>query len=112
MNNQKLAKKIQQDTEDLRRDLNMLMENGVSNVSDGFEKMKSDTKETVSDAAKSVNKDVKHGLGQYNAKVQEYANKVSEGFGDTVVKYPWVAISVGMGIGLLLGGLLKPSRSA
>lgn len=112
MNNQKLAKKIQQDTEDLRRDLNKLMENSVSNVTDGFEKMKSDTKETVSGAAKSVKKDVKHGLGQYNAKVQEYANKVSDGFGDTVVKYPWVAITVGMAIGLILGGLLKPSRSA
>jgi len=112
MNNKKLEKKIQQDTADLRRDLNMLMENSVSNVTDGFEKAKKDTKETVSSATKSVKKDVKHGLGQYNAKVQEYANKVSDGFGDTVVKYPWVAISVGMGIGLLLGGLLKPSRSA
>ena len=112
MNNQKLEKKIQQDTADLRRDLNMLMENSVSNVTDGFEKVKNDTKETVSSAAKSVNKDVKHGLGQYNAKVQEYANKVSKGFGDTVVKYPWVAITIGMGLGLLLGGLLKPSRSS
>lgn len=110
MNDQQLEKKIQHDTADIRRDLNALMENGVSNVSKGFEKLKSDTKDTLSDAAKSVKKDVGYGLGQYNAKAQEYANKVPGDLVDKVTKYPWVAITVGLGIGLLLGGLLKPSR--
>ncbi len=110
MNDQQLEKKIQEDTADIRRDLNSLMENGVSNVSKGFEKLKSDTKETLSSAAESVKKDVGYGLDQYNAKAQEYANKVPGNLVDKVTKYPWVAITVGLGIGLLLGGLLKPSR--
>ncbi len=112
MNSQKLEKKIKRDAAEIRNDLNMVMENGMSNVTEGIEKMKSDTKDTVSSAAESAKKEVKHGLGQYNAKAQDYANKVSKGFSNTVTKYPWVAISIGMGLGLLLGSLLKPSRSA
>lgn len=110
MNEQRLEKKIQHDTADIRRDLNALMDNGVSNATKGFEKLKSDTKETLSDAVESVKKDVEHGLGQYNAKAQEYADKVPGNLVDMVTKYPWVAITIGLGIGLLLGGLLKPSR--
>jgi ElaB/YqjD/DUF883 family membrane-anchored ribosome-binding protein len=110
MNDQQLEKKIQQNTADIRRDLNSLMEHGVTNVSKGFEKLKSETKETLTGAAESVKNDVGYGLGQYNAKAQEYANKVPGNLVDKVTKYPWVAITVGLGIGLLLGGLLKPSR--
>jgi len=110
MNDQQLERKIQQNTADIRRDLNSLMEHGVTNVSKGFEKLKNDTQETLSDAAKTVKKDVSHGLGQYNSKAQEYANKVSGNLVDKVTQYPWVAITVGLGIGLILGGLLKPSR--
>jgi ElaB/YqjD/DUF883 family membrane-anchored ribosome-binding protein len=110
MNDQQLEKKIQHDTADIRRDLNALMENSASNVTKGFEKLKSDAKETLTGAAESVKKDVGYGLGQYNAKAQEYANKVPGDFVDKVTKYPWVAITVGLGIGLLLGGLLKPTR--
>lgn len=110
MNDKQLEKKIQQDTADIRRDLNTLMENSMSNVTRGFEKLKSDTKETLSGAAESVKKDMEYGFGQYNAKAQEYANKVPGNFGDKVTQYPWIAITFGLGIGLLLGALLKPSR--
>jgi len=109
MNEKQLEKKIQQGTADIRRDLNELMENSVSNVTKGFEKLQKDTKETLSDAAESVKKDMGHGFHQYNAKAQEYANKLPGDFVDKVTKYPWVAITVGLGVGLLLGGLLKPS---
>lgn len=110
MNEQQLEKKIQQHTADIRGDLNSLLENGVSNMTKGIEKLTSDTKETLSGTAETIKKDVEFGIDQYNAKAQEYANKVPGGFGDKVKKYPWVAITVGLGIGLLLGGLLKPSR--
>jgi ElaB/YqjD/DUF883 family membrane-anchored ribosome-binding protein len=49
-------------------------------------------------------------LSQYNAKAQEYAEKIPGGLADKAAKYPWVAISIGLGLGVLLGGLLKPSR--
>ena len=72
--------------------------------------MTGDAKEAVVDAAASVKKDVGHGLIQYNAKVQDAADKVPGGFGKKAVTYPWVALSVAMVIGLLLGRLLKPTR--
>ena len=109
MNEKQLEKKIKQDTADIRRDLNALMENGVSNVTKGFEKIQSETKDTLSDAAKSVKKDLGYGIRQYNAKTQEYVDKLPGDFVDKVTKYPWVAITVGLGVGLLLGGSLKPS---
>jgi len=110
MNEQQLEKKIQHDTADIRRDLNSLMENSVSNVTKGFEKLKSDTKGTLSGAAESVKNDLGSKLGQYNAKAQEYANKVPGDLVHKVNKYPWVAITIGLGVGLFLGGLLKTAQ--
>lgn len=110
MNDQQLEKKFERDLTDIRRDLNALMENGVTNVTKGFEKFKSDTKETLSDAAESVKKEVGYGLDQYNTKAQELADKVPGDFMDQVKKYPWVAITAGLAVGLIVGGLLKPSR--
>jgi len=110
MNDQQLEKKIQNDTADIRRDLDSLMKKNASKISQGYEKLKGDAKETLGDAADTVKKEVGNGLSQYNAKAQEYANKVPGDLVDKVTKYPWVAITVGLGIGLLLGGLLKPSR--
>jgi ElaB/YqjD/DUF883 family membrane-anchored ribosome-binding protein len=110
MNDNQLEKKIQHDTADIRRDLDNLMNNSSSKISEGFEKIKGDAKETLADAAETVKKEVGHGLSQYNAKAQEYANKVPGDWSDKVAQYPWVAITVGLGIGLILGGLLKPSR--
>jgi ElaB/YqjD/DUF883 family membrane-anchored ribosome-binding protein len=112
MNDRQLEKKIQQDTADIRRDLNTLMTNSTSKISQGFEKIKGDANETLVDAAETVKKEVGHGLSQYNAKAQEFADKVPGGFGEKVARYPWVAISIALAIGFLLGGLLKPARPA
>lgn len=110
MNERQLEKKIQKDTADIRRDVSSLMNNGSSKISQGFEKIKGEAKDTLVGAAKTVKKEVGHGLSQYNAQAQKYANKVSGNFSNKVSQYPWVAITAGLGIGLLLGGLLKPSR--
>jgi ElaB/YqjD/DUF883 family membrane-anchored ribosome-binding protein len=61
-------------------------------------------------AAATLKKDVGHGLSQYNAKVQEVADKVPGHFGEMAARYPWVAISLSLAVGLLLGSLLKPAR--
>jgi ElaB/YqjD/DUF883 family membrane-anchored ribosome-binding protein len=112
MNDEQLAKKIQNDTADMRRDLDTLMKNNASKISQGYEKLKGEAIETLGDAADTVKKEVGHGLSQYNAKAQEYANKVPGDLVDKITKYPWVALTVGLGIGMFLGGLLKPSRRA
>jgi ElaB/YqjD/DUF883 family membrane-anchored ribosome-binding protein len=83
---------------------------GVTGLSRKFEQLADDTKELVTDAVKTVNKDVGHGLSQYNAKVQEAADKVPGGFGEKATRYPWVAMSIALAFGILLGNILKPDR--
>jgi ElaB/YqjD/DUF883 family membrane-anchored ribosome-binding protein len=94
----------------IKTDLVTLGEDGVTGLSRKFEQLTDATTEMVTDAVKTVNKDVGHGLSQYNAKVQEAADKVPGGFGEKATRYPWVAISVSLAFGLLLGLLLKPGR--
>jgi ElaB/YqjD/DUF883 family membrane-anchored ribosome-binding protein len=139
MNDRKLENKVRQDTSKVKKDLNTLMDDGValfgrfednvgqatgkakedlttwleeslSQLSEGFEKLTGDARETVVDAAATLKKDVGHGLSQYNAKVQEVAEKVPGGFSEKAGRYPWVAISIGLAFGLLVGVLLKPGR--
>jgi len=87
------------------------VEEGVSNIKEGTYQLMDDAKETYDKTAKSIDKNVKHGLRQYNVKAQEFADKVP-GVGDTVIRYPWVAISVSLLIGIALGFFLKPRRMA
>ena len=86
MNDRQLEKKIQQDTADIGRDLNALMDNSSAKISKGFEKIKDDAKETLVDAADTVKKEVGHGLSQYNSKAQEYANRVRGDWSDKVAQ--------------------------
>jgi ElaB/YqjD/DUF883 family membrane-anchored ribosome-binding protein len=94
----------------IKKDLAMLGDDGVTGLSRKFEQLADDTKEMVTDAVKTLNKDVGHGLSQYNAKAQEVADKVPGGFGEKAARYPWVAISIALAVGFLLGNLLKPAR--
>ncbi len=139
MNDQQLENKICQDGTKVKKDLSTLVEDNaarftkfqdnvsqatgkakddlttwvgdsVSQLSEGFEKLSGDARETVVGAAASVKKDVGHGLSQYNAKAQEVADKVPGGFGKKAASYPWVAISLALVVGFLLGILLKPAR--
>lgn len=139
MNDRELEKKIIRDTETLKKDLNSLVgdssarikrieeninqatgkakadlsmwvEDGVSQVSDSFEKLKGDARDTVMNTAYTVKKDVGQGLSQYNAKAQEVADKVPGGFSAMAAKYPWVSLSIAVFVGFLLGNLLKPTR--
>ena len=87
------------------------VEEGVSNIKEGTHHLMDDAKETYEKTAKSIDKNVKHGLRQYNVKAQEFADKVP-GVGDTVIRYPWVAITVSLLIGIALGFFLRPRRRA
>jgi ElaB/YqjD/DUF883 family membrane-anchored ribosome-binding protein len=106
----RLGNNLSQSTVKAKEDLTTWAEDGVTQLSEGFEKLAGDAKDTVVAAAATMKKDVGRGMSQYNAKVQEVADKVPGGFGEMAVKYPWVAISIGLAIGLLLGSLFKPSR--
>jgi ElaB/YqjD/DUF883 family membrane-anchored ribosome-binding protein len=108
MNDQQLENKVRKDAGKVTEDLSTLLGNRVSQLSKGFEKLTGDAKESVVGAAATVKKDVGHGLSQYNDKAQDFADKVPDGFSKKAARYPWVAISIGLLVGFLLGILLKP----
>ncbi|MDR3576888.1 MAG: hypothetical protein P4L50_23730 [Anaerolineaceae bacterium] len=139
MNNRQLDNKVRKDAAKVRKDLAALVEdssvrytrigdnlneatnkakadatawveNNVSQLSGGIGKIAGDAKENVVNSAAAVKKDVGHGLSQYNVKVQKAADKVPGNFGKQAARYPWVAISIALGVGFLFGILLKPSR--
>lgn len=110
MNDQKYAKKVEKDVEEVKKNLRDLVEEGVDHLGEKVEKISGDAKEAFVNATATVRKDVGHGLSQYNTKAQEYAEKIPGGVAEKASQYPWVAISIGLLIGLLVGGLLKPSR--
>lgn len=135
MNERQLENKVRQDAANVKKDLNVLMndssahlgkldnnlgkvadhvtnwvEDSVSQVSAGVDKMTGEAKDTLVNAAASVKKDVGHGLSQYNQKAQQLANKVPGNFGNQTARYPWVAISIVLVLGLLVGILVRPAR--
>lgn len=93
-----------------KEDLTTWAEDSVSQMSKGAEKLADDARETMVGAAATVKQDVRHGLNDYNAKAQKVADKVPGGFSEMAAKYPWVAISIAVAVGFLLGSLLKPAR--
>jgi vacuolar-type H+-ATPase subunit H len=97
--------------EKTRQSITDAKDSAVTWVEEGVSNMKS----AADDTAKAIDKNVKQGLSQYNAKAQELADKAPGGLGDKVIRYPWVAISLsllmGVGMGVGLGLLLKPTRS-
>lgn len=101
---------VTQATDRAREDVTEWVEDGVSQLNEKFEKLTDGARETMSDAAAMAKKDIGHGLSQYNSKAQEIADRVPGGLGQKAAAYPWVAISIGLVIGFLLGILLKPTR--
>jgi ElaB/YqjD/DUF883 family membrane-anchored ribosome-binding protein len=112
MNDKQFENKVNRDVENARNDLATLGDDGITGLSRIFEQMTVDTKKSVDEAVKTVNKNVGHGLSQYNAKVQEFADKVPGEFGKKAAGYPWVTMTFSLIIGLLLGALLKPGRQS
>jgi len=75
-------------------------------------KLTGEAKESMVGAAATLKKDIGHGLSQYNTKVQEMVDKAPGGLSDQAAKYPWVALSITVLAGFLLGMLIRPARPA
>ena len=112
MNDKKFEKQVNRDIDKAKIDLAALRDDGITGLNRIFEQLTGDTKNSVDVAVKSVNKTVGQGLSQYNAKVQDVADRVPGGFAEKAAGYPWVTISISLAVGLLLGALLKPGRQA
>lgn len=110
MNNNQSEDKIRQDAKKIKKDFGAVVEDGVSFLSEGFEKLKGEAKETVGSTVTAVKEDVEHGLKQYNETAQKAAEKVPGGFSDFVARYPWVALTAALVVGYRLGRFLKSSR--
>jgi ElaB/YqjD/DUF883 family membrane-anchored ribosome-binding protein len=110
MSDKKEDNKVSKDAAKVKKDVSTLVEDSSAQLSEGIEKMADDAKESVVDAALTAKKDVGQTLIEYNAKVQKVAEKVPGEFSQMVASYPWVAISVALVVGFVLGGLFKPSR--
>ncbi|HMN59054.1 MAG TPA: hypothetical protein PJ988_01745 [Anaerolinea sp.] len=91
-------------------DLTTRLIQSVSLLSEGIEKLKGDAAETVMNASANVKKGVGQGLTQYNARANEVAGKVPGGLAKKAAMYPWVAMSITLIAGLVLGSFLKPGR--
>jgi ElaB/YqjD/DUF883 family membrane-anchored ribosome-binding protein len=95
----------------IKKDLVALGDDGLTGLSRKYEQLADDTKEMVTDVVKTLNKDVGQGLSQYNAKVQDVADRVPGGIGKKATRYPWVTITFSLVIGMLLAVLLlKPGQ--
>ncbi len=110
MNDMEFENKVNQDVENAKNDMATLGDDGITGLTRKFEQLTDDTKKTVDVAVKNVNKAVEQGLSEYNAKVQDVADRVPGDFAKKVAGYPWVSITISLAVGLLLGVILKPSR--
>jgi len=102
--------KAKEDVATLREDAAMLGEDGATGLGKIFDQLAGDTRQMVAVGVKTINQEVGQGLSQYNAKVQEFADRVPGDFAKKAAKFPWVTITMSVAFGLMLGLLLKPGR--
>ena len=108
----KFGDNVSQATVKAKEDVTTWAEDSAAQLSKGFEKFSGEAKETVVDAAAAVKKDVGQRLNQYNSKAQDIASNFPDsGLAKKVAMYPWVAIAIGLAVGFLLGILLRPSQN-
>ena len=110
MDDKAFENKVNRDIDKAKEDVATLGEDGVTGLSRKFEQLTDETKEMVTDAVKSLNQEVGHGLSTYNAKVQDFADRLPGDLGNKVARFPWVTITMSLAAGFLLGVLLKPRR--
>ena len=110
MDDKAFENKVNRDIDKAKEDVATLGEDGVTGLSRKLEQLTAETKEMVTDAVKSLNQEVGHGLSTYNAKVQDFADRLPGDFGNKVARFPWVTSTMSLAAGLLLGVLLRPRR--
>lgn len=110
MNDRKFKQQVIRDIDKAKIDLSTLRDDSISGLNRIFEQLTGNTQKTVDLAAKTVNETVGQGLSQFNAKVQEVADRVPGDLGKKAIGYPWVTITISLVVGLVLGALLKPGR--
>lgn len=106
----RFGENVTQATDKAKEDITTWVEDSAAHVSKGFEKFTDHAQETAEDAAATMKKQVGHRLNQYNTMMQDAADNLPKGVAKQITRYPWVVITVGLVIGILLGLLLRPSQ--
>jgi len=99
----KIEGNVSQVTGKVKENVTTWVDDGATQLSEGFEKLTGEAKETAARAAVTVKKEVGEGLIQYNAKAQQVANKVSSDLSEKAAQYPWASITIAVALGFLLG---------
>lgn len=110
MNTKTIEKRINRNLDRTKRDLAALKEDTVTGLSWKIGQLTDGPRKSTTEAMKTLNKSIGQGLTQYNTRVQDAVSKVPGDINKKASRYPWVAISMAIFIGLLLGVTLKPAR--
>lgn len=94
-------------TNQAKKDISSQVEEEISHFEANVEKFAQKAKSNVVEAAATAKKEVEHGLGIYNAKAQRIADKVPGHIGEKAAQYPWVAVTVALGLGVLVSNLVS-----
>lgn len=101
---------VNQTASKTKADINSWIDTNAAQLQEGYNKVTNNARESVTDTANSVMKNVDRQFNQFNSKAQEVANSVPGGLGEKVAKYPYVAISIAVIFGFLVGSLLSPAK--
>jgi ElaB/YqjD/DUF883 family membrane-anchored ribosome-binding protein len=110
MNEQEFGTKMEKDGTRVKKAINTMVGDGVSQLKGEFDEFSGTVKSNANEAASSMRKDVNRGMKQYNSKAQEVVDRLPFDISQNVRKYPWVVISLSLIFGFTLGILLKPSH--
>jgi len=110
MKGKAFEKRINRDFDRAIRDLAALRDDAVTGLSRKFEQLAGGPKKKAAVAVKALNKSIGHGFNQYNTKVQDVVDRVPGNLSKKAAGFPWVAFTISMILGLLLGTLLRFSR--
>ncbi len=110
MNEQQFESKMEKDGTKVKKALITFIGDGASQMKDEYDQFTGTAQDKANETAAVIKKNVDHGMKQYNSKIQEVADKFAGGVSKNVSKYPWVVVSLGLLVGLILGAILKPSR--
>ncbi len=136
MTNHMVENKVRQEVFRLKKDLNTLKEEGVSQIerlekqvvqaaddittlvednaaqlSHGIENLSDKVRQNADETAMMLKKNVRRGLRQYNANAQDLVSKMPGSLDKQVNKYPWVALSLVFVLGILMGVMVKSSHT-
>jgi hypothetical protein len=104
--------KISQDTKKVKKDFVDLAKDSSARLNHDIERIAGEAQDTVSTAARTVAKDVSQGLTNYNTSVEDLVAKIPGNINKKASRYPWVAISMVLVIGLLVGVAIGSGSSS